>query len=225
MSKQWTQEELAGAKARSDFETLWQATIPLVKMQYGRMVKAGTVPGEGEWLQEAYLIAGEAMRTWDPEKGAYSTFLLSHVKQTLARRVRADSRVGITGAHDAQIRVIGIGDVRPGVSPDDETEDDGTFNAVLSYGGLVERDRRPDFSDIPEGLGDPADEAVRLEHQARLTAALACLPPEEREALIATQTESQPAYAERTGIPLRTVKRRCARARNSVALFLESGAN
>lgn len=225
MSKTWTQEELAAAKARSDFETLWRAAIPLVKMQYGRMVKAGIVPGEEEWLQEMMLIAGEAMRTWDPEKGAYSTYIISHVRTGIRNSMERANRCGITAAHGVPVTVVGTSDVRPGVSPDDETEDDGTFNAVLSYGGLVERDRRPDFSDIPEGLGDPADEAVRLEQQARLTAALACLPPEEREALVATQTETQQAYARRLGVPRTTVQSRVVRACVKVRQFLESGVN
>lgn len=226
----WTQEDLAVYRALGDWEKLWEATIPLVKMQYGRMVRAGTVPepeskGDDHWLQEMLLIAGEAMRRWDPQKGAYSTFIVSAVRLGVRNSMEREGRCGVTADHGVSITVLSVEDTRPGTVPDDDAaDDDGTFSAALSYGGVVERGSPPQ-GDAPEGLRDPAEEASRLELQARLVAALATLPIEEREVLLAVQTESAPAYAERTGIPLRSVERRCARARAAVAVLLESAVN
>ena len=225
----WTQEQLATYRAIGDWESLWEATVPLVKLQYGRMVRAGAVPepafkGDDEWLQEMMLLAGEAMRKWDPEKGAYSTYILATVSRNVGVSMDRESRRGVVARHGIQaVAVLSVEDQRPGAQPDDEAEDDGTFSAVLSYGGVVDRVRRPD--EAPEGLGDPADEAERAEAGARLVAALACLPPTEREALVATQVETQEEYARRTGVPLRTVEWRVAQARRRVAAFLESGTN
>lgn len=226
----WTQEDLAVYRALGDWEKLWEATIPLVKMQYGRMVRAGTVPepeskGDDHWLQEMLLIAGEAMRRWDPEKGAYSTFIVNAVQLAIRNSLKREGRCGVTADHGVEVVVLSVEDTRPGTVPDDDAaDDDGTFSAALSYGGVVERTCQPQ-GDVPEGLGDPADEAARMELQGHLAAALACLSPEEREALLAVQVETQAAYAARIGAPRRTVEDRIARAKARVVEILESKVN
>jgi RNA polymerase sigma factor (sigma-70 family) len=212
-----------------DWEKLWEATIPLVKMQYGRMVRSGAVPepeckGDDHWLNEMLLIAGEAMRKWDPDKGAFSTYIVSCVRLGIRNSLEKDARGGVTADHGIPIAVVSTEDARPGTTPDDDApDDDGTYGAAMAYGGVVERGRRPD--DAPEGLGDPGEEAERLQTQARLTAALACLPPEEREALLATQTEAQADYAALAGIPRTTVQSRVERALRRLRQFLDSAVN
>lgn len=197
-------------------------------MQYGRMVRSGAVPdptfkGDDEWLQEMMMLAGEAMRKWDPEKGAYSTYVVACLRLGIRNSLEKDARGGVTADHGVPVFALSIEDQRPGVQPDEEAEDDGTFNAVLAYGGVVERDRRPEGA--PEGLGDPAEEAERMQGQARLVAALALLPMEDREALIATQVETQKEYAARKGLPRTTVQSYVERARLRIRHFLESAVN
>ena len=229
--KTWTQEQLAVYRMLGEWDKLWEATLPLVKMQYGRMVRAGTVPepgykGDDHWLNEMMLLAGEAARKWDPGKGAFSTYIIATISLGIRESIEKDARGGVTARRHSDVVVVSMEDQRPGVQPDDDApDDDGTFGAALAYGGVVERGRRVSPDDVPEGMGDPADEAERLEAQSRLAVALACLPLEEREALLATQTETQADYAAVAGIPVRTVRRRIERAKSKVDTFFNSGLN
>jgi RNA polymerase sigma factor (sigma-70 family) len=213
----WTQQELATYRAVGDWEKLWEATVPLVKSEYGRLVRLGHVPepqdkGDDHWMNEGMLIAGEAMRKWDPAKGAYSTYLCSHLRTALPLAVQKDGNAGLTARNGTRLNVVGLQDQRPGVEVGaEDPDDDGTYDATLSY------------PQAPEGFGDPSDEAERLELNTRLSVALAGLPSEEREALLATQVETQQEYAARIGVALITVKTRVARARTKVAAHIPSG--
>jgi RNA polymerase sigma factor (sigma-70 family) len=208
--KTWTQEELAVYRMLGEWDKLWEATVPLVKSEYGRMVRLGHVP---EPQDKGMLIAGEAMRKWDPAKGAWSTYLVSHLRTALPMAVRKDGRGGITARdYGASVNVVSLQDQRPGVDANsDDPDDDGTYDATLAY------------AESPQDLGDPVEEASRIEVQTRLAVALASLPVEEREALIATQIETQEAYATRIGVPFITVRRRIERARVKVSSLMGSG--
>jgi RNA polymerase sigma factor (sigma-70 family) len=216
--KTWTQEELAVYRMLGEWDKLWEATLPLVKSEYGRMVRLGHVSepqdkGDDHWLNEGMLIAGEAMRKWDPAKGAYSTYIVSHLRTALPMAVRKDARGGITARdYGVSVSVVSLQDQRPGVDANsDDPDDDGTYDATLAY------------AEAPEELGDPVEEASRIEVQTRLAVALASLPVEEREALIATQIEAVGAYATRTGIDPATVWRRVRRARSKVQELMGTG--
>lgn len=234
----WDQDELAAYRAIGDWEKLWEATVPLVKLQYGRMVRSGVVPepafkGDDEWLHAGILLAGEAMRTWEPEKGAYSTYIIATLTWGYRRVLEKSWRGGLTARHSIPLQMFSLEQVRDDL-PDSHGElldegfaDEGTYSAALTYEGVIGSHGVPAAHYpqrvAPEGLGDPVAEAARMETQVRLVAGLASLPESEREVLLATQTETQEAYAKRNGIALRTVRGRLSRARRNMAAFLASG--
>ncbi|MEU4113627.1 RNA polymerase sigma factor SigM [Kitasatospora sp. NPDC028055] len=77
-------------------------------------------------------------------------------------------------------------------------------------------DEDPQRLDRLVGTAEPADSpVVRAEVQRELTAALAELPPEQRAALVLVDMQGYPVAeaAELLGVPVGTVKSRCARGR------------
>ncbi|MFD9688462.1 RNA polymerase sigma factor SigM [Kitasatospora sp. NPDC059146] len=77
-------------------------------------------------------------------------------------------------------------------------------------------DEDPQRLDRLVGSAEPADSpVVRAEVQRELTAALAELPPEQRAALVLVDMQGYPVAeaAELLGVPVGTVKSRCARGR------------
>ncbi|WP_328599663.1 sigma factor-like helix-turn-helix DNA-binding protein, partial [Rhodococcus sp. (in: high G+C Gram-positive bacteria)] len=70
---------------------------------------------------------------------------------------------------------------------------------------------------------DHRDYAAGVDMSLTVEQALASLPPEQRAAVVAVDVEGYPVAeaAERLGVPVGTVKSRCARARKRLAAQLE----
>ena len=235
----WTQQELATYRAIGDWEKLWEATIPLVKWKVGKMIRLGALPSSDEvgdeWLQEGMLLAGEAMRQWDPAKGAYSTYIVSTLNWGLRKALEKSRRGGLTARAGVPLQVYSLESERDDVPDSSATAgvdgdgfaDEGTFGAGLTYAGVIGTHGVPtghyDEDAVPEGFADPAVEAERIQLGEKLNQGLAGLSPDERHALLACQTETQAAYAERTNTPARTVHYRLARAKAKMAKFFNDG--
>jgi DNA-directed RNA polymerase specialized sigma24 family protein len=80
----------------------------------------------------------------------------------------------------------------------------------------------PHGEEAPEELGNPLDEAARLQEQELAHRLLATLDPDDQEMLravygIECAPEKQPVYAARKGLAYRTIKRRLAKIREKLA--------
>jgi RNA polymerase sigma-70 factor (ECF subfamily) len=77
-------------------------------------------------------------------------------------------------------------------------------------------------TDVPDARAGPEDALLRRETRALLDRGLGALPPEHREVLLLREVTglSYAEIAETAGIPEGTVKSRIARARRSLADFL-----
>jgi RNA polymerase sigma factor (sigma-70 family) len=100
---QWSASELRAAQAAQDWHGLWLQAVPLVKSTISRLIASGNLTPEqatDDLLQEALLTAGRALRTWDPDQGAFTTWMtraahgaiLDHVRRTMS---------GMVGGRDA----------------------------------------------------------------------------------------------------------------------------
>lgn len=217
--KRFTHAELAAAQERGDWALLWQQAVPLVKLTLGRMRKSGAsnsdnADDDGELLQQGMLIAGEAMRTWKPLECTFTTWISRTVEWELARATQEASNVGI-GSYKQKPLVLSLGDERPDARVDgdaEDNEDDGTFEAALTYAGY------DGDGHVPQGFGDPSEEADVAAGTA-LRAALQHLTDEELElannvfGLGGGRTQTLAEYAEARGISYITARRRLQNAR------------
>jgi RNA polymerase sigma factor (sigma-70 family) len=84
---------LRALKAAQDWKSLWSQALPLVKHTVSKLIASGRLTSEqatDDLLQEGNLAAGRAVRTWDPDKGAFSTWIvraahgaiLDHIQRT-----------------------------------------------------------------------------------------------------------------------------------------------
>lgn len=93
-----THEQLAAARAKQDWTTLWQIAEPLVKFTIKRMRERGEAY-ECDWeelLQEGMLAAGEAMRRWDSSAGTFGAFTVSWTRGRLLDYLNSQPRVNDT---------------------------------------------------------------------------------------------------------------------------------
>lgn len=231
-TKKLTHEELAAAQERKDWALLWQHAMPLVKLAVRRSKHRGAEEKE-ELEQQGMLIAGEAIRAWPPLECAFSTFIVRRVSGDLANYLIEKDRGGI-GSYKQNPTVLSLGDERAdvdSVSDDDRDEDDGTFDAALTYAGVVMRGGQHDGEGyVPQGFGDPSVEAD-VNAQTALRAALQHLTAEEIE-LVSTvyglgggRTQTLAQYAEARHLPYRTAKRRMQNIRAVLAPQLQNFRN
>lgn len=227
MPPRLTHTELAEAHGRADWRVLWEHAIPLVKMTVGRMARSKEMRRDvtDDLMQEGMLIAGEAMRTWDPVECAYSTHITRKVGwgtlETLTKRHN-----GGIGGKDQRPALFSLGDSRDGMfglgaDPDGEQgedEDDGTFEAGLTYAGVRRSDKKgPGQYDgmgvVPEGYADPGEEADRQQQEDTVAAAVKTLKPRDQKMIrsvfgFGQKPEHIDAFASRTGATPRAIYRR-----------------
>ena len=219
--------ELAKLKGEKNWAVLWQHAIPLVKLVVGQMTRGGTLRREDvddDLLQEGMLVAGRVMRTWDPVECAFSTHIKNWLRSDLLNYQQKKHNGGI-GGKDRSPVILSLADQRDDApqSEDGEPEDDGTFEAALSYEGVVLKGSQFDgLGAAPEGYGQPDEEAGRqnLEEAVREIVE-AIKDPTERDAIVCIYGINGPAehpnaYAERNDVTRMTVSRWLKRARQKL---------
>lgn len=228
-----THAELAAAQERGDWDLLWRQAIPLVRLVVGRMNRNSEVVDAEEAAQEGMVIAGEAMRSWRPIECAFSTHIGNEVRFGLLHTAGEERNHGVT-AYRQDIPVLSLGDARDeGAAPreqsrdDEETSDDGSFDSALTYAGVLRRytGQLDGNGYVPEGLGDPSEEAERQTRDQEVSDALQKLPPEQQDILrcvygIGRTPETPEAYAARLGVHMTTAYRRLWAAQDAAQRFL-----
>jgi DNA-directed RNA polymerase specialized sigma24 family protein len=150
--------ELEAAYGRQDWGVLWSQGLTLVRPAIAALNRSGCgFTYDQDTLQQASLIVGEVVRRWRPIEGAFAKWVVNGV----CWRLRLWQR--------GQLRELGLY-----VDQDGEEE---TQPGQRTLETAV-------YEDAPLGFSDPLDEAIRLEEQAHVLAALAQLPPSERAAVI-----------------------------------------
>jgi hypothetical protein len=153
-----TDGELEAAHARQDWGVLWAQGLALVRPAIAVLNRAGGgFAYDQDTLQQASLFVGEVVRRWHPVDNAFTT----HVVNGVGWRLRAWQR--------QQLRELGLYVDRDG---EEETQPGQRALEVAVY------------EDAPLGFNDPLEEAIRLEEQANVLAALEQMAPGERAAVI-----------------------------------------
>ena len=197
-----TDAELRIALDRQDWNTLWFAAEPWIRFA---MAELGC--GDEDALQEGRLAAGLAVRSWDPDRHAFSTHITSRVRFALLKYFGENTTGGIGSSYQAadgkQPRFISLD--APAAQPS------GTFNPDGHKGTralLVDNLTYEEFDDSTpfERLLASADAA------GELSAELLSLPAEDaefvREVLSAGSVR---ALCRLTGEPRRSLDVRLAK--------------
>ncbi len=208
-----TKEQLVAARAAQDWTTLWEAAIPLAKLTVRRLMEYGDLDpahSTSDLMQDALLAAGEAVRLWEPEKGAFSTWIPAYAKRRILNSIQAAATGMVGGRQNGLFTVSMHGEPRvENPFRQDENRDSG-IEACLVY------------EENPEGLRDPSVEAEVLDFVQLVRQMLESLEPEEAEMLkclfgIGGLTETRESYAKHEGIPLRSLERKLAETLKKLA--------
>ena len=156
-------------------------------------------------LQQARLYVGESVRRWRPLEGAFGPWLTAILFYRMTTWLRSGGqRCDLSGGAE------GADEHSPEVDPDEEALD------------------RAVYEEPPEGYGNPADEAARLEQSGVLRRAVAALrDPGERALLTAVYGldgnggMTVDDYSLSVGLSRRSGYRTLGRALRNVAQKLE----
>lgn len=101
-ARKLTNDDLATARDREDWETLWLAARPLVKLAIKRMIQRGELEptrwADDDLTQEGLLAAGHAVRSWDTLEGAFSTWLVTKIRGQILNYVSGENNGGVGGS-------------------------------------------------------------------------------------------------------------------------------
>lgn len=121
-------EELRAAHAAQDWRVLWEQTIYIVKHSVRRLLQAGQLAPErasDDLLQEGYMAAGRAVKTWNPDLGMFSTWISHAVRGAMLDHLRREAS-GMIGGRDAGHLTISFEDAltqdMDGEEPTEEME-------------------------------------------------------------------------------------------------------
>jgi len=210
---------LAAEHAFGNFEALHPTALGYVNLTLKRMIARGLMAQEQideDLIQEANLAALESCRSWVPWQSQLGSWAEVCVRGTVQKYLTGAS-TGMIGGRDSGYVVLSENLPLEQV----ELDDPATIADALSYTPVRAR-AAPHGEEAPEGLGDPMDEAARLQGQERARWLIATLEPDDREMVraiygIECAPEEQHVYAARKGLAYRTVKRRLAEVREKLA--------
>lgn len=155
-----TKADLKAAHARKDWQTLWLAAMPLVKLAMRRLMERGYLDpshSSEDLLQDAAVAAGETVRLWDPAKGAFSTWVMLRVTEKVRNSAQA-ANTGMIGGRQNGLPVVSLQEL---ASEENCLDEDG----ILECG----QEESLVYADPPEGFGSPEEAAIKQD-QAELAA-------------------------------------------------------
>lgn len=235
-----THAELARAHERKDWPLLWQQAEPLVRMVVRRLSRAASAKenvDSEDLVQEGMVIAGTAMRRWQPLECAFSTYIANQVGWGLLNHRGITRNHGI-GSRAQRPAILSLEDTRdtaeaPGsrLAVDfEDDEEENTFEAALTYEGVRRRStgQYDGMGVAPEGFGDPAEEAERLEREAALERAVLGRLTDIEQVIVRAvygfggniKHCTTRELSTLLGIPLRSVERHLKNARTVLAEIL-----
>lgn len=77
----------------TEHRTLWQRSVPITKATVARLVRHGHLPSDqatDDLLQEGHLAAGRAILSWNPDLGAFSTWVSHNVARAVLKHARKE---------------------------------------------------------------------------------------------------------------------------------------
>lgn len=98
-----TPDELRVLHAARDWRVLWQAAIPIVKHAVTKLLRSGQLSTDSatdDLLQEGYLAAGPAIKSWNPDAGMFSTWISHAVRGAMLDHLRRECS-GMVGGRDS----------------------------------------------------------------------------------------------------------------------------
>lgn len=106
-AKELRYKALYGNKAARD--TLWVAAYATVSIVAGRLRRDGLLASvaldDEDLIQEGILAAGRALDRWDPEKGAFSTWVTHRAAGAMLTYAGKVAKGGLTGRHERAVLV------------------------------------------------------------------------------------------------------------------------
>jgi hypothetical protein len=208
------EKELLAAREAEDWNALWSEAIPRVWY----MARELKHEKNKDLIAAGTLAAGEAVRTWDPAKGTFTTHINFRVRRAMLDhlRLRAMGDIGFPRPRPEQkIQVLSVN------PPDFEvlSESPGDWKPELTYGDAVE---------IPGGYGDPGEALQRSTATDDVQAILSYNDEETGRLLralygVGEPEVATPEYAARTGLGERRVRRIARRVRARLSDRDESG--
>lgn len=98
---------IAGDKKARD--TLWVAAYATVSIVAGKLRRDGLLASvaldDEDLIQEGILAAGRALDKWDPEKGAFSTWITHRAAGAMLTYAAKVAKGGLTGRHERAVLV------------------------------------------------------------------------------------------------------------------------
>lgn len=195
--KRLSAHELRAARKAQDWNTLWEQSLPIVKFAISSMVRGGMDRHHctDDTLQEASLAAGKAVRTWDPSKGEFSTWIVKRATGAIRNHINRE-RNGLIGGRDAYVATVEMQEER---APD--------LEAKSALGDLEGAERIRLVRDL---LFRASDNPLDYEIVAY------------RFGFAGYPVQTMNEIARRVRLPLRTVERRLAKALRDMAGFAEN---
>lgn len=98
--------ELSAARKAQNYKLLWEQAIPVVKFAIGLLVQSGRVDKtycSDDMYQAAYLAVGATVRSWEPDRVAFSTWIVARAQGAALDHLRGQAS-GMVGGRDANGR-------------------------------------------------------------------------------------------------------------------------
>lgn len=219
----------AGCHAK---QTLWKDAVRLVPMIEARVRKGyGGETADPDLLQEGALACGRAVETWDPQAGAFSTWVAHVVRGAMLDYVNEVHKGGV-GSKAADVTMVDMhdavafsgeatgGEDRPGMSQGFAGISRGE---LLTYRGVIASDAYTIGDDhVPEGMDEPDREAFKAELHEALNQ---IRDPLDRKVLVDYYGFDGPAktlaeLAKELGYSVTGVRKRLIAAQEKVKMYL-----
>lgn len=156
--------------AQCAHRALWTDACKFVVVIEGRIRKAyGIEHADPDMIQEGNLAAGKACETWDPEQGAFSTWIGRVVSGAMLDYLNESNKGGV-GSKSADVTMVDMHDIVSTGAETTGTEDRPGMRAgaagvsrgeMLTYSGVYVGEDVQGSENIPEGYDTPDKEAYK----------------------------------------------------------------